>query len=59
MLNPSVDFAVNDRITLTTGLQWQQRQATNLDIKLKILSAQALTWCSVLATVSHRATRLV
>jgi hypothetical protein len=30
-LNPSVAFAVNDRITLTTGLQWHQRQADQLD----------------------------
>lgn len=27
LLNPSVAFAVNDRVTLTTGLQWANRQA--------------------------------
>ena len=27
LLNPSVGFAVNDRVTLTTGMQWTRRQA--------------------------------
>lgn len=27
LLNPSVAFAVNDRVTLTTGVQWTHRQA--------------------------------
>ncbi len=31
LLNPSVGFAVNDRVTLTTGLQWTYRQADKLD----------------------------
>lgn len=30
-LSPSVGFAVNDRVTLTTGLQWTQRQADQID----------------------------
>ena len=30
-INPSVAFAVNDRITLTTGVQWLNRQADRLD----------------------------
>jgi len=30
-LNPSLAFAVNDRVTLTTGLQWTNRQADTLD----------------------------
>jgi hypothetical protein len=31
LLNPSVGFAVNDRVTLTTGLQWTHRQADRFD----------------------------
>lgn len=31
LLNPSVAFAVNDRVTLTTGVQWTRRQADRLD----------------------------
>lgn len=27
LLNPSIAFAVNDRVTLTTGMQWTNRQA--------------------------------
>lgn len=27
LLNPSIAFAVNDRVTLTTGMQWTHRQA--------------------------------
>lgn len=27
LLNPSIAFAVNDRVTLTTGMQWTSRQA--------------------------------
>lgn len=30
LANPSVGFAVNDRVTLTTGLQWTRRQADSL-----------------------------
>ncbi len=33
LLNPSIAFAVNDRITLTTGLQWTNRQADQFDGK--------------------------
>ncbi len=33
LLNPSVAFAVNDRVTLTTGLQWMVRQRTVIDNK--------------------------
>ena len=31
LVNPSVAFAVNDRITLTTGVQWTHYQADRLD----------------------------
>lgn len=31
LLNPSVGFAVNDRVTLTAGAQWTYRQADRLD----------------------------
>ena len=31
LLNPSIAFAVNDRVTLTTGVQWTNRQADRLD----------------------------
>lgn len=31
LINPSVGFAVNDRVTLTTGLQWTRRKADRLD----------------------------
>lgn len=31
LLNPSVAFAVNDRVTLTTGVQWTRRQADRMD----------------------------
>lgn len=31
LVNPSVGFAVNDRVTLTTGLQWTRRQADRID----------------------------
>jgi len=31
MFNPSVGFAVNERVTLTTGLQWTSRQADSYD----------------------------
>jgi len=31
LLNPSIAFAVNDRITLTTGLQWTNQQADRID----------------------------
>ncbi len=31
LLNPSVGFAVNDRVTLTTGVQWTHRQADRFD----------------------------
>lgn len=30
-LSPSVGFAVNDKVTLTTGLTWQMRQAAQID----------------------------
>nr|VFK54290.1 MAG: outer membrane insertion C-terminal signal [Candidatus Kentron sp. TUN]VFK56270.1 MAG: outer membrane insertion C-terminal signal [Candidatus Kentron sp. TUN] len=30
-LSPSVAFAVNDRVTLTTGFQWTNRQADKID----------------------------
>lgn len=33
LLNPSIAFAVNDRVTLTTGLQWTNRQADKRDSK--------------------------
>lgn len=33
LLNPSVAFAVNDRVTLTTGVQWTSRSADKLDGK--------------------------
>lgn len=33
LINPSVAFAANDRITLTTGLQWTNRQADINDDK--------------------------
>lgn len=31
LLNPAVGFAVNDRVTLTTGVQWTHRQADRFD----------------------------
>ncbi len=31
LINPSVGFAVNDRVTLTTGLQWTRREADEID----------------------------
>lgn len=31
LFNPSVGFAVNDRVTLTTGVQWTHRQADRFD----------------------------
>lgn len=31
LLNPAVGFAVNDRVTLTTGLQWTSRKADRFD----------------------------
>jgi hypothetical protein len=31
LFQPSVAFAVNDRVTLSTGLQWTRRQADKLD----------------------------
>jgi hypothetical protein len=31
LLNPAIGFAVNDRVTLTTGLQWTSRQADRFD----------------------------
>ena len=31
LLNPSIAFAVNDRVTLTTGVQWTNRQADQWD----------------------------
>jgi hypothetical protein len=33
LLNPSIAFAVNDRVTLTTGMQWTNRQADQWDGK--------------------------
>ncbi len=33
LLTPSVAFAVNDRVTLTTGFQWMNRQADRYDDK--------------------------
>ena len=33
LLNPSIAFAVNDRVTLSTGLQWTNRQADKFDGK--------------------------
>ena len=33
LLNPSIAFAVNDRVTLTTGMQWTNRQADTWDGK--------------------------
>lgn len=33
LLNPSIAFAVNDRVTLTTGVQWTSRQADQFDGK--------------------------
>lgn len=30
LLTPSIAFAVNDRVTLTTGLQWINRQADRI-----------------------------
>lgn len=38
LLSPSVGFAVNDRITLTTGLQWTRRAADRLDHQLQGIS---------------------
>jgi len=31
LLNPAVGFAVNERGTLTTGLQWSNHQASRFD----------------------------
>jgi hypothetical protein len=31
LVNPSVGFAVNDRVTLTTGLQWTRQEADGID----------------------------
>jgi hypothetical protein len=31
LLNPGIAFAVNDRVTLTTGVQWTRRQADRFD----------------------------
>lgn len=31
LFNPSVAFAVNDRVTLTTGVQWTRRQADRME----------------------------
>jgi hypothetical protein len=31
LLNPAVGFAVNDRVTLSTGLQWTHREADRFD----------------------------
>lgn len=31
LINPSVAFAVNDEVTLTTGLQWRRQQADEID----------------------------
>jgi hypothetical protein len=31
LINPGVAFAVNDRVTLSTGVQWTRRQADRLD----------------------------
>lgn len=33
LINPSIAFAVNDRVTLTTGMQWTNRQADTWDGK--------------------------
>lgn len=33
LLNPSIAFAVNDRVTLTTGMQWSNRHADQWDGK--------------------------
>ncbi len=33
LLNPSIAFAVNDRVTLTAGMQWTNRQADQWDGK--------------------------
>lgn len=35
LLNPSVAFAVNDRVTLTTGVQWTNRQADKIDSQIQ------------------------
>lgn len=42
LLNPSVGFAVNDRVTLSTGLQWTRRQADRLDDQTLGLARTAL-----------------
>ena len=31
LIHPSVGFAVNDRVTLSSGVQWTRRQADRLD----------------------------
>lgn len=31
LINPSIGFAVNDRVTLTTGIQWTHRSADRID----------------------------
>jgi hypothetical protein len=41
LLNPSVAFAVNDRVTLTQGVQWTRRAADQLDGQASGLSRTA------------------
>lgn len=33
LINPGIAFAVNDRVTLTTGVQWSRRQADRHDLQ--------------------------
>ena len=35
LLNPSIAFAVNDRVTLTTDVQWTRRAASRLDGRIQ------------------------
>lgn len=41
LLNPSVAFAVNDRVTLTTGVQWTRRQADRMDGQMQSMARTA------------------
>lgn len=41
LLNPSLAFAVNDRVTLSTGVQWTRRQADRSDGKAQGISRTA------------------
>lgn len=56
LLNPSVGFAANDRVTLTSGLQWTRRAADRLDGKPQASTRPPPTWCWAWATASIKAT---